>query len=215
MFELNLSKRWGRERKPEQPAETRRIIFDEREQKFFVIDVFKNRKAEVKLKDSSGKVILDFNALLPPKYKFEKNGGWHSDHQGNVVYVGEWKSGRDVAILLHEIGHAHNKKDQSKLFGASYGYNRSLFDYRMSAEEKTAAFEELRKTLTENESNAWRWGLDEAERIKKDKNIDLLKDFENKEELGKYVGGFLTDYEKELEKIRAEEKPYAGPLTPR
>ncbi len=117
----------------------------------------------------------------------------------------EWKSSEDIIFLLHELGHSIRMKKDPKLDNQEMDLMeeiRSMGGRGLTSEtEAKNLFKRTIKTIAENERGAWAEGLWLARKLKRDKDIDLLKPFRDRkdkikwEKIDKVINQSLGTYE--------------------
>jgi hypothetical protein len=112
----------AKESEPEQVYVDNRFFDEDLEQQYY----WMKRVPVIQIKDNEGKVVFDFNSLLPegysfvcpdtfdppyiPKYKFRQ--GWMLGTEEKMIYVSDWRKPQELVALFHEIGHTHLGKDE-------------------------------------------------------------------------------------------------------
>ncbi len=119
-------------------------------------------------------------------------------HLKDIVISDKWQSSEDIICFLHEVGHVIYYEKNPNLFEKKFEIESEQFkimkwlpeiDKTPKDEKKHEEYKkrckELRikyvKILAQLERNAWAEALRLARKLKRDKNIDLLKPFRDKE----------------------------------
>ncbi len=166
-----------------------------------------------------GKTIFDFSKFLPPdfllvtpkyfqkfpkkKQLFDSIGEWEANFNRRLIFLGDFKSLKDILSLLHEIGHMENNtpedtEDRRRLLVGSPDDDFSVLPRAVSSEKKLA------KLHSKIEREAWAWAIFAIRKAERDTGIKLSEIFPKFSDLKKYINDCLGGYRRSHEWIIKE-----------
>ena len=147
--------------------------------------------------------IQNINFVTPSQLIDEglkSDGMWGNSNGQYEVKIGDMRDPKDIAILLHEIGHIVRLKKGTGKFkefkefqyialGKEWEEHTGAFSQRHSEYRK-----KLAEAISDEERTAWAEGLKIARKLKKKTGINLLEGFRDLHDLQKVIYGALLTY---------------------
>lgn len=200
-----------------------KVVFDKNIDLVFEINSAGHKvlaPVECYLRDKQGNKLFDFAELLPPDYKFvrflspEPMIWGHLSSGEKMIAVGELHNPKQVMSLLHEIGHSYQwdlilRRNQylEQIKNLDLEKDRLIDEFNTAIDKKSikdqikqcenetkALKQEKLKLQAEIEKEVWEFVRQTIQKIRNERQIDVLKPFKNLKELDEFINSALDIY---------------------